>query len=343
MSRRNLTSSGIDPAVRELLDRHYPTLGGASWSALGNAGGFSGARLWRGTAPDGSQYCLRAWPMARATEERLGFIHSALAHCALTIVPKLIASNNGMTWVRKGDQFWEITTWLPGTADFHRLPSDARLIAAMYALAEIHRAWQPSDARREPSAAIERMIGAAHDWQEFVAGGWKPDLSEAPNSAIRDRLDRAWQALASTSSAVEFELRDWLSRPLPCQICLCDVWHDHILYEGDVVTGVIDFGAVKRDCVAVDLARLLGSLIPDEPERMKLALDAYSARHSVANEIVELVPALDRVGPAIGLMNWLRWICEEKRIYHDWDQVAQRMDALLHRLASKKPAFKTEW
>ena len=30
-------------------------------SALGNAGGFSGARFWRVTA-DGQQFCLRLWP-----------------------------------------------------------------------------------------------------------------------------------------------------------------------------------------------------------------------------------------------------------------------------------------
>ena len=49
-----------------------------------------------------------------------------------------------------------------------------------------------------------------------------------------------------------------MHRPVPFNLCIGDVWHDHILFEGDAVTGMIDFAAAKVDHVAADLARLLG-------------------------------------------------------------------------------------
>ncbi len=121
------------------------------------------------------------------------------------------------------------------------------------------------------------------------------------------------------------------------QYCLCDVWHDHILYVGDEVTGVIDYGAIKPDCVAVDLARLLGSLIPDDSERMQQALAIYSAIHPVPSDVLRLSAVLDRAGSVVGLTNWLRWLYLEKRPYSEAAGVARRMETLLKRVEMKAP------
>ena len=56
---------------------------------------------------------------------------------------------------------------------------------------------------------------------------------------------------------------------------MCDLWHDHILFTGNAVTGLIDFGSVKEDHVAVDLARLLGSMIGDDAAIWEVGLSAY--------------------------------------------------------------------
>ena len=330
----------IDGVAREVL-AHYPAdIAGCAWTPLGNAGGFSGAQLWRGQSTDGEAYCLRAWPRGKIWEERLNLIHSALAEIQLPIVPTLEPTRSGKSWVCHREQFWEVATWMPGKADFHAKPTDARLFAAIRVLASVHQCWKPQQPQLAPCPAVSRIIKAINNWRQLVRSGFKPDFKLPFSDEIKYQAKRAWSALAGTVIGIEFELLEWESRPMPIQTCLCDVWHDHILYEGDAVTGLIDFGAVKQDCVAIDLARLLGSMIPDERERMNRALAMYSAINSPPEAVLKLVPILDRVGAVIGLTNWMRWLYHEKKLYPESAQVVRRMGALLKRV-EKKPAM--EW
>src|SRR6202023_1230336 len=80
------------------------------------------------------------------------------------------------------------------------------------------------------------------------------------------------------------------------QPCVCDVWHDHVLFEGDTVSGLIDFGGAKVDSVAVDLARLLGSMAGDDPVLRDAGFGAYVAVRPLSLGEVDLVTLLDRTG-----------------------------------------------
>lgn len=333
----------IDPAAREIL-RHYPAeIAESRWRALGSGGGFSGARIWRGDADSGRSYCLRAWPTGRTTVERLEIIHTAQDRCPLPITPKVARTRDGKSYLQRGEQFWEVSDWMPGHADFHTNPTDTKLLAAMDALASIHVCWRPSSPREIPCPAVGRIRAAFANWRKLLQSGFKLDYRLPHPPEIHERARRAWNALLGGTFAAEHSLIEWLDRPVPVQLCFCDVWHDHILYEGNEVTAIIDFGAVKLDCVAIDLARLLGSLIPDEPERMKRALAVWSAQMQVPQIVVDLVPVLDQVGKIVGLTNWLRWLYLDDRPVSDPGQVLRRMDALLRRVENKKPTGLFPW
>jgi Ser/Thr protein kinase RdoA (MazF antagonist) len=125
------------------------------------------------------------------------------------------------------------------------------------------------------------------------------------------------------------DLAAWRHRPVPVQPCLCDVWHDHVLFAGDRVTGLIDYGAAKVDHVAVDLARLLGSLIPGEPDRMAMAVQVYRGIRPLLHP--ELVGLLDWTGVVVGVTNWLRWLYHDGREYPDRPAVALRLGQLIRR------------
>jgi homoserine kinase type II len=115
-------------------------------------------------------------------------------------------------------------------------------------------------------------------------------------------------------------------------MCLCDIWHDHLLYEGDRLTGLIDFGNIKLDHVAVDLARLLGSLVEDHVDQKAQAIEAYSRVRPLADEESALVDVLDRTGTILAMANWLTWLYWEKRTFEDYEAVADRIGLLVSRV-----------
>jgi len=338
-----IVSIPADSAAQDALAHYGRPFAEASWTALGNAGGFSGAQIWRGQIPGGDRYCLRAWPSGKMTEERLPIIHQAMAALGtLPFVPDLVRTKAGVTWISSGDNLWEMTDWMPGKADFNSHPTNSRLFAAMRSLAMIHEQLKPARATLAPAPAVVRILRALRNWRNLLNSGWKPDFKLPQPGPITGVARRAWDAISSNTYSIEFALLDWETRPLPVQICLCDVWHDHVLYEGDTVTGVIDYGSVKFDCVAVDLARLLGSMIPDQPDRMHDALSVYSAIHPVPSEVLKLAAVLDHAGSTIGLTNWLRWLYLDTRDYSESASVAKRMQALLKRVELKRSS-KFSW
>ena len=320
----------FDPG-RALSD-YPPPVATARWTPLGSAGGFSGARVWRGRTAGGADLCLKMHAPG-ADADRLGrVLHPWMRHAragGLDFVPRVEPTAGGRTVVEAVGRVWDVTEWMPGAADFHVRPTDARLLAAVEALARLHEAWGRAGPNGfKPCPAVKRRRAALWSFTTLYDSGWRPrpaaDDPVAPHiAAVRDRLP----ALIPPAVA---ELAVWEARHVPVQPCLCDVWHDHVLFTDDRVTGLVDYGAAKVDHVAVDLARLLGSLIAGEPERVALAVRAYRAIRPLPQP--ELVDVLDRTGVVVAVTNWLRWLYHDGRAYPDRAAVAARVGELVRRL-----------
>src|SRR5262245_46893236 len=123
---------GMDDAAREVCQAYAVTQGGCQLHPLGNAGGFSGARLWRVEA-FGGNYCLRLWPKD-GPRQRLAFIHRFMQQAAqgLPFVPRLCVSTRNRSRVIEQGRYWEMTSWMPGVADFRLNPTKQRLKSAMW-------------------------------------------------------------------------------------------------------------------------------------------------------------------------------------------------------------------
>jgi Ser/Thr protein kinase RdoA (MazF antagonist) len=236
------------------------------------------------------------------------------------------------TWVIEAGRFWDANTWMPGRADYHDNPSQARLEAACTALAHLHETWARAGCTRDPCPAVGRRLARFDQWKSLVTSGWRPDFSDSCDP-VRSPAKLAWELLQRHIDRIPDVLSGWRSRRLRLQSCLCDIWHDHVLFENDAVSGIVDYGGAKLDHVAVDLARMLGSMVEDDIDARAKGLRAYSCVRSLDEEEIGLIDVLDRTGTLLGLANWLVWIYREQRQFDDRRAVARRLAHLVRRVA----------
>ena len=320
---------------------------------LGAAGGFSGARFWRLDTPRG-RLCLRRWPSGHPSPQRLKYIQAVLGHVhrvGFNLVPLPLETVRQVGFVDRAGHLWELTPWLPGSADYRTSPSAARMRAAMTALADFHLAassFRSTDhSLRQASPGIEER---KRRLEVLLDGGFAElvrsvDLSprQAPLSVGRDETASGPAELHRRALAIcqHFPVRaagilDQLSQAtklyVPLQPCIRDIWHDHVLFEGDRVSGIVDFGGLRPENVSADVARLLGSLAADDHVSRTSGLAAYEAIRPLAADERALLAAFDRSGVLLSGLNWLTWLYLERRTFDDSTRVLARLDEIIARL-----------
>ncbi len=297
---------------------HYPALARptAPPTALGNAGGASGARLWR--FPSGlGPLVLRAWPPDGPNRDELAAIHAQQRKArGLGFVPVPIETGAGGTVVEWGGRRWDLAPWMPGAADAARPPALARLRAGCAGLAALHETWgsRPSEGPSPGLALRLEEIAALRN------GGFdaiEAALDRAPADPRRDHA-RRWLDLARLLAHDEWErLRRVAPRTVTRQPCLRDARPEHFLFVGDRLTGLIDFGATGIDSVSGDLARLLGEWVGAEPHVRDVAIAAYAAIRPLDAEEVALIAAFERPTAFLIGAHWTRWHFLEGRTFDD--------------------------
>lgn len=306
--------------VRPIARRFFPSEGTLTIERWPQCG-FSGAAIWQVQTADG-RYCLRRWPDDGLPPVRIRALHHwirDLAQRGIDVVPVPLTADDGSTLVWQDAAWWQLEPWMPGRADFSTAPTDTRLRRIMHVVAEIHLASAQHTTHR--------------DGQDWFAG---PELAPSPNGQERLRLLRRWDTARTsalmqklsrlpdgelTTIAAEVlllygQLREGIanqldapfSRAVPLQICLRDLWHDHVLMTGEDVTGIIDLSAARWDHVATDLARLLGSLLGDDPVRREQALDWYAERRPLSDEERQLVVHFDQSAVLLSGLLWVERI-----------------------------------
>jgi Ser/Thr protein kinase RdoA (MazF antagonist) len=318
---------------------HYALAGGAvhAIQPLANAGGWSGSRIWPISDAVGNKLCLRQWPQEHPTVERLRLIHAVLGLVSfeMPVVAFPLRTTQGATYVEEGEHLWELTHWLPGTADYHANPNRARLTAAMRVLARFHDLAKRYKWRTAPAPSIE-------DRQRRIKGMRAKGLSvieQSLGTPLGNEIDdRAARLLTVAGKALQRQsLAEALAAApqLVLQPAIRDVHHEHVLFTGDEVTGLIDFGALRIDTPLVDVARLVGSLVGDDQESRRFALDAYSELRPLSEADCRLIDVLDESGLVLGALNWLIWLYGERRDMGPVGPIVERIEHILLRLENR--------
>jgi homoserine kinase type II len=360
----DLASPVLDAALQQVLE-HYPgEWRGARLEFLQSAGGFSGALFWKITLGDRA-YCLRRWPPEHPAPQRLAFIHAVLQHVrqqgfrlAISPLPQEVTGNRRQaielagrgarpspaplapqTIVAAHGHLWELTPWVRGAADFALHPSPARLESALRALAGFHLAAasfpgiRPGEPRsvRDRIDRIEKLQsgGLARLGRSLDAAAW-PELA---------RLGRRLCALFPLAAPPIYRALQGAARSLPRQPCIRDIWHDHVYFEGDQVSGMIDFGAMDVDHVATDVARLLGSLAADDRLLWSAGLAAYEQLRPLNPLERQLVTTLDAGFVLLAGLNWLEWVfCQGRKFTGQESTIVARVEQIVTRLEKRLEA-----
>ena len=318
--------------VRAVLERYPAGLRPLSApEPLGNAGGLSGARLWRFRSGAGPMV-LRAWPMDWPGRLALERIQRWLDEArGLGFVPVPLPGLDGRGLQDCGGRIWELAPWLPGAADLGRPPDPIRVRAGFAGLAAFHRRL----ARHRslgPSPGLARRLAEV----EALRLGGLDRLADAidrrPAGPIAPEA-RRWIALARRlAPAIGDRLRIEAGRVVPLQPCLRDARPDHFLFEGDRLAGLVDFGAMGVESVAGDLSRLASDWLgPDRGARAG-AIASYSAIGPLAPDEVRLIEVFDSSTALLGPGHWVRWHFEDGRTFDDPDAVARGLHRGLGRL-----------
>jgi Ser/Thr protein kinase RdoA (MazF antagonist) len=305
----------------------------------------SGAQFWRISTPRGV-LLLRRWPAEHPTAERLQFIHTVITHAAdsgLQFVPAPIRTSKGNSFVLLAGHLWELAPWMPGDAAFQEEPTLVKLTAAMRALASFHGAVAKFDSARLPIHGTQpNAIVRHYERLRLLIAGDAVILANNIDDALWPELGPlAKMFLAHFDPAARCAsgcLEPLLNSPLPIQPCIRDVWHDHLLFTGDAVTGLIDFGAVAFDTPATDVARLLGSLVQyapmaggqklSEAEAWRFGIESYESIRPLTADEHLAAEALKQSGPLVAGCNWIRWIYVERRQFENPLQVLGRLQQI---------------
>jgi homoserine kinase type II len=261
----------------------------------------------------------------------------------LGIVPVPQPTRSGKTWVRVDGHFWELSPWLPGLPDRDHPTRPGRLRAAFAALAHFHELSGQFHARQNTSGGASLPIPAVCE-RHALAAAWLQGgpsalaaavqrSSRPPFDAIGDLAREIVQRAFPLLHELTRRLDAWRTFETPLAPAIRDLHREHVLFTGDQVTGLIDFGALRIDTPLTDVARLLGSLAGDDQAARACALAAYEARRPLTGVERELLELLDQSNVVLGGLNWLKWLYLEDRQFPSWPAVVRRLEELVARLA----------
>ena len=234
----------------------------------------------------------------------------------MTVLAVPLSCQEGRSLVKEDGSDWQIEPCMPGAADFKASPQAARLTNAMSSLAQFHRVaaiYRPDASSAEWFSAVPSSVSPAVETRLRAFRWWDRDRLRELSRRIEANSDSPLRTLARhlvaefsrASLRVHSELSDLRDQRYRLQVCLRDVWHDHLLFTGDAVTGLIDPSASRTENVAADLARLIGSLVGDDRSLWDRAMDAYCRAAPLTASEIRLVAALDRSGVLLSPMTWL--------------------------------------
>jgi len=312
-------------AYPALLEPIEPPVG------LGNAGGFSGVKLWKYKSGAGP-LVVRAWPEERTDRTHLIRIHGWVNQAKdLKFVPVPLRDRLGLTLQEHRNRYWEVTPWMPGSAKSGPSLSRDCLVAGFRAIASFHQRLgdrtilAPSPGLQTRLIELEQLLAEGLSTLEraIATGAGEPGHAEAVNWLdLARRFAPKYHPILKAGSTI----------PCRLQPCLRDLRAEHMLYEANELTGLVDYGAMRVDAIPGDLARLLAEWNLVDPWTRGIVLRAYSEIRPLDSAEERLIEVFEGSAALLGASHWIRWHYVDRRTFEDPNAVLAGIRKGLDRL-----------
>lgn len=333
------------PLCRQIIARYFLDDSAATIVPFIGNEGFSGARIYR-VEMAGQCYSLRRWPLNAPEPQRLAGLHRLLELTwkqGVTQIAVPLKLKNGSTLLKVGGHYWHLEPWLPGVADFHLKPTRTRLQESMRVLSQWHHAAQTfnpgsdehvwfASVSSSTSPGLQERYQAIQRYQQMSGEIIRSKLDNYPDLEVKTQLAGIWRQFQTVSSEVAQSVLQISSSTVALQPCWRDVWHDHLLFTGDKLTGLIDPGACRTENVTTDLARLLGSLLEDDRAEWDFALNCYQQIRPLSLVEFRMLHAFDDSGVLLSGMTWIDWLLIQQLAFTNRKRVLDRLQVILRRL-----------
>jgi Ser/Thr protein kinase RdoA (MazF antagonist) len=272
-------------------------------------------------------FALKRWPLL-LDRDHLDSIHrfqQFLAEGDRACTPRLMRWCHGGTCLDADSVHWELAEWKSGHPIEHLgQVSDQQLREAMEAIARMHQRSQqyvvtqgPAPGLRQRLEGLRRCIDPPNDKRQRFLDSI---VSHGDSSASKILVDLGVQAKKLAVQCLE-PIREWSQSQFRCFWILRDVWREHLLFRGDHLIGILDFGAARVDWPGLDLVRSLGTLLLDSDPRWTTALAIYSRAQPETTLELELLKIVHRASIAISALQWLDWFADGQ---FDWTLASAR-------------------
>lgn len=204
------------------------------------------------------RYFLKRRNPSLRNPRRLNAQHVLVQHlnAAGFPAPAIIPTRDGSTFHDLDDETYEIHSYIPGAIGDVRRPAHfaaaARTLGWYHATVEgfNHQDLHPTR-RYDPSILAQIMARLVDDWR----GRTSP------------ALDRLLGKLQDHVTDLRSRFRQW--GPLPQLVIHGDYYTENLIFQGDVVAGVVDYDLARWSWRAIELAEALIYFAAERPGRLE--------------------------------------------------------------------------
>gem|GEM_PF-1485135 len=314
---------------------------GNGWKSVPvSVGGFSGARVTKIESSVGT-FALKSHPilfrdrvlanhtfqefLATQTELPIPYLHrwsrgrtrheSVEEHDIGSVVSKKPLPD---TLLVKDESCWELSDWMPGqpvrSTGWIRDEALNTVIDAIAAMHSCVRDWNPNWSI--PADCIERglelrfnkLLSFVHSGFDKYKARWKL-LADRHGHPVLLSLGRILSQASDLGTRLLEPMQSLATIPLPSHWIARDLWREHFLFDGDRLTGIIDFTASKISWPGLDLARSLGTFLLDEDPRWESAVGRYRSAVSPNQIELEDIRVTHRVSTVLSAMHYVELAC----------------------------------